>query len=102
MKASRSRASSFHPSTRVIYFAPWRSLMNRFVAVTASFVLGLAAAVASQQAPAPRPANASGPDPVFYTEARTTPSTYRDRGSSYAPTYLIYADGQRSPDDGKK
>ena len=77
--------------------------MNRLVTVSASFVLLVVAVVASQQAPAPgQSANAFGPDPVLYTETRTTPSTFRDRGSSYAPTYLIYGDRQRSADDAKK
>jgi hypothetical protein len=77
--------------------------MNRLAAVATSVVLGLAAVVASQQAPAPRQsASATGPDPILYTETRTTPSTFRDRGSSYAPTYLIYADPQQSADTAKK
>ena len=77
--------------------------MNRLVVVTGSFVVLVAAVVLAQQVPATRPsASASGPDPILYTETRTTPSTFRDRGSSYAPTYLIYADRQRSADDAKK
>ena len=39
---------------------------------------------------------------ILYTETRTSPSTFRDRGSSYAPTYFIYADRQRSTDEAKK
>ena len=35
-------------------------------------------------------------DPVIFTDNRTTSSTFRDRGTSYAPTYLIYADKQRT------
>ena len=79
--------------------------MNRLVGLALSllFVLFVAAGLASQQAPPPRAsANAPGPDPVLYTEARTTPSTFRDRGPSYAPTYLIYADKQRSAEEAKK
>jgi poly(3-hydroxybutyrate) depolymerase len=64
--------------------------MNRLLAATAGLVVGLATAVAS------------GPDPILYTETRTAPSTFRDRGTSYAPTYLIYADKERSADDAKK
>ena len=40
-------------------------------------------------------------DPVIYTDNRAPSSTFRDRGTSYAPTYLIYADKQRTPDDGE-
>ena len=40
-------------------------------------------------------------DPVIYTDNRATSSTFRDRGPSYAPTYLIYADKQRTVDDAK-
>ena len=29
-------------------------------------------------------------------------STFRDRGTSYAPTYLIYADKQRTADEAKQ
>ena len=41
-------------------------------------------------------------DPVIYTDNRATSSTFRDRGPSYAPTYLIYADKQRTADDAKQ
>lgn len=41
-------------------------------------------------------------DPVIYTDNRTTSSTFRDRGPSYAPTYLIYVDKQRTGDDAKQ
>ena len=41
-------------------------------------------------------------DPVIYTDNRATSSTFRDRGPSYAPTYLIYGDQQRTADDAKK
>ena len=40
-------------------------------------------------------------DSVVYTEARTSASTYRDRGPSYAPTYIIYPDRPRSPDEAR-
>ena len=71
--------------------------MNRVVVATITLALGLAGTVASQQAPARgKSAAATGPDPILYTETRTTPSTFRDRGPSYAPTYLIYADRQRT------
>ena len=77
--------------------------MNRLIGATVALAVGLVAVVATQQAPTPRsPADASGPDPILYTETRTTPSTFRDRGTSYAPTYLIYADTQRSPDEAKR
>lgn len=39
---------------------------------------------------------------VLYTETRTSPSTFRDRGTSYAPTYVIYADRQRTAEDARK
>jgi hypothetical protein len=41
-------------------------------------------------------------DPVIYTDDRTTSTTFRDRGTSYAPTYLIYVDKQRTADDAKQ
>ena len=41
-------------------------------------------------------------DPVIYTDNRSTSSTFRDRGTSYAPTYLIYVDKQRTADDAKQ
>jgi poly(3-hydroxybutyrate) depolymerase len=41
-------------------------------------------------------------DPVIYTDNRTTSSTFRDRGTSYAPTYFIYVDKQRTGDDAKQ
>ncbi len=76
--------------------------MNRFIAV-GSLVFGLVVTAATQQAPATRqPATPAGPDPVLYTETRTTPSTFRDRGTSYAPTYFIYVDQQRSAEDARK
>jgi len=76
--------------------------MRRAIAIAASLVLALSVVAASQQPAQRPPATPSAPDPILYTEARTTPSTYRDRGTSYAPTYLIYADGQRSPDEARK
>ena len=39
---------------------------------------------------------------MIYTDNRATSSTFRDRGTSYAPTYLIYADKQRTADDAKQ
>ena len=41
-------------------------------------------------------------EPVLYTDNRATSSTFRDRGPSYAPTYLIYVDKQRTPDHAKQ
>jgi hypothetical protein len=41
-------------------------------------------------------------DPVLYTDNRAASSTFRDRGTSYAPTYLIYADQQRTSDEAKQ
>jgi predicted esterase len=41
-------------------------------------------------------------DPVIYADNRATSSTFRDRGTSYAPTYLIYADKQRTSDEAKQ
>jgi hypothetical protein len=41
-------------------------------------------------------------DPVIHTDNRATSSTFRDRGTSYAPTYLIYADRQRTADEAKQ
>ena len=80
-----------------------RPRTNRLIAVIANFVLVFATTLASQQAPAPRPpVSPSGPDPILYTETRTTPSTFRDRGGSYAPTYFIYVDRQRTADGAKK
>ena len=68
--------------------------MNRMLVVTVGLVVAMAAALGSQQAPATRQ-SAADPEPILYTETRPTPSTFRDRGTSYAPTYLIYADTQR-------
>ena len=63
-----------------------------------ALVIGARSAAVGKQATA-----AAVQDPaVLYTETRTSPSTFRDRGSSYAPTYLIYADRQRSGDEAKK
>jgi poly(3-hydroxybutyrate) depolymerase len=66
--------------------------------MTALFImaLGLSAVALGQSAAAVQDQT------TLYTETRTSPSTYRDRGSSYAPTYLIYADTQRSADEAKK
>jgi hypothetical protein len=62
-----------------------------------ALVIGARSAAVGEQATA-----AAVQDPtVLYTETRTSPSTFRDRGSSYAPTYLIYADRQRSADEAK-
>ncbi len=44
----------------------------------------------------------AAPDPVLYSDNRATSSTFRDRGTSYAPTYLIYADTQRTSDEAKQ
>ena len=41
-------------------------------------------------------------EPVIHTDNRAPTSTFRDRGPSYAPTYLIYVDKQRTADDGKQ
>ena len=45
---------------------------------------------------------AAAQDPVIYTDNRSTSSTFRDRGPSYAPTYLIYVDTQRTSDEAKR
>jgi len=45
---------------------------------------------------------AAAQDPVVYTDNRGTTSTFRDRGTSYAPTYLVYADKQRSVTEAKQ
>ena len=68
--------------------------------LAATFILAFVAELGSQRGPAP-PIRVSGPDPVFYAETRPAPSTFRDRGTSYAPTYLIYANKQRTAEDGK-
>jgi hypothetical protein len=39
---------------------------------------------------------------VIYTDNRTTSSTFRDRGPSYPPTYLISVDKQRTMDEAKR
>jgi poly(3-hydroxybutyrate) depolymerase len=66
--------------------------MYRAPAVAACVVIAIATGTESQQAA----------EPILYTEARTTPSTIRDRGPSYAPTYLIYADKQRTADESRQ
>jgi len=40
--------------------------------------------------------------PVLYTDNRSATSTFRDRGPSYAPTYFIYVDRQRTADEAKQ
>jgi hypothetical protein len=57
--------------------------------------------VVRAQTPSPSP-TAAARDPVLYTDNGATASTFRDRGTSYAPTYLIYADKQRNADDAKR
>ncbi len=47
------------------------------------------------------PLAASIDNPIIYT-AEQSPSTIQDRGASYAPTYLIYADQQRTADEAKQ
>ena len=39
---------------------------------------------------------------MIYTDNRTSSSTFREWGTSYAPTYLIYVDKQRTAEDAKK
>jgi hypothetical protein len=41
-------------------------------------------------------------DSVIYTADRAPSSTFRDRGTSYAPTYLIYGDTQGTADEAKQ
>src|SRR6266545_2719386 len=41
-------------------------------------------------------------EPVLYTDNRTTSSTFRDRGPSYAPTYLVYVDKPRTAEEAKQ
>ena len=60
--------------------------MTRASAFVAWLVLAMAVGATSQQVA----------EPILYTETRTTPSTFRDRGPAYAPTYFVYADTQRS------
>ena len=45
---------------------------------------------------------AKAQDPVVYTDNRATASTFRDRGTSYAPTYLIYPDKPLKADDAQR
>jgi hypothetical protein len=45
---------------------------------------------------------AAAQESVIYAVDRASTSTFRDRGTSYAPTYLVYADRQRTPDDAKQ
>lgn len=85
------------------------------VLVIASFVAGLGLLARAQaQAPAqppaqpPAPAQAQAPvqaplpASVLYTETRTTESGIHDRGPSYAPAYIIYADRQRTADEARQ
>jgi len=62
---------------------------RRVPAVVASIIFVCVTSIAAQ-------------DPVIYTDNRATSSTLRDRGTSYAPTYLIYVDKQRTADDAKQ
>src|SRR5436190_18721172 len=66
--------------------------MTRASAFVAWLVLAMAVGATSQQVA----------EPILYTETRTTPSTFRDRGPAYAPTYFVYADTQRSADDARR
>ena len=45
---------------------------------------------------------AAAQEPVIYTDNRGNTSTFRDRGTSYAPTYLVYADKQRTVEEAKR
>jgi len=45
---------------------------------------------------------AAAADPVLYTDNRAASLTFRDRGTSYAPAYLIYADKERTSDEAKQ
>ena len=47
-------------------------------------------------------ARASVEDPVIYSEERRSASTIQDRDPSYTPTYIIYADRQRTPEEARK
>jgi poly(3-hydroxybutyrate) depolymerase len=62
---------------------------RRVPAIVASIIFVCATSLAAQ-------------DPVIYTDNRTTSSTFRDRGTSYAPTYFIYVDKQRTADEAKQ
>ncbi len=45
---------------------------------------------------------ASVEDPVLYSEDLRSASTIQDRDPAYTPTYLVYADRQRTGDEAKK
>jgi hypothetical protein len=47
-------------------------------------------------------AGASVENPIIYTAELSSPSTVFDRGPSYAPLYLVYADRQRTPEEAKQ
>jgi hypothetical protein len=47
-------------------------------------------------------ASASAEDPVIYSEDLRSASTIQDRDPSYTPTYIVYADRQRTQEDAKK
>jgi dienelactone hydrolase len=66
-------------------------LSSRAIAALIAAALGLSTA-----------AGASIENPIIYTAEPTSPSTIRDRGPSYAPTYFVYADKQRNADEAKQ
>ncbi len=47
-------------------------------------------------------ARASVEDPVIYSEDLRSASTIQDRDPSYTPTYIVYADRQRTQDEARK
>jgi len=64
-------------------------------------VLVFAASVAGfSVAPAGTRVTADGP--IIYSEDHTAASTIQDRDPGYRPAYLIYADAQRTEDEGRK
>ena len=47
-------------------------------------------------------AHAAAQDPVIYSEDLRSASTIQDRDTSYTPTYIVYADRQRTQEDAQK
>ncbi len=61
-----------------------------------ALVAPLAAVVGLSTAP-----RAAVDNPIIFSDDRASASTIQDRDPGYRPTYLIYADSQRTADDGR-
>ena len=67
-----------------------------------SFRSAVVAALTLSSATLRTPIAAQADAPIIYSDDRTAASTIHDRDPGYRPTYLVYADTQRTLDQGKK